>query len=243
MSKIDNPLELAARAAEEYHACYGETLQSVTVYGSAAGGDFDPERSDINLLVVLDSATLEALEKSAATQTRWLKQRVARPVFMDREYLNRSLDSFPIEFFNMQQSYHVVLGDDVLGGLEITRHDLRLQAERELKGKWLHLMQDWLVVKDHRKRLQGLLQVSLGDFTAVFRALLHVRQQPVPQEKKALWEAVAQVYELEKNPFGEVYTAALQGDKKKMGDVFVEYVRAIEILSEKIDQLPRGEEI
>ena len=242
MSKIHKPLELAARAAEEYRACYGETLQSVTVYGSAAGGDFDPERSDVNLLVVLDKTTLETVEKSAAIQNKWLKQRVARPIFMDREYLNRSLDSFPIEFFNMQQCYTVLVGEDVLGDLEITRRDLRLQAERELKGKWLHLMQDWLAVKDHRKRLQGLLQASLGDFTALFRALVHVRRHPVPQDRKALWEAVTQVYELQENPFGKVHTAALRGDKRKMREVFVEYVRTIEILIEKIDQVPREEE-
>jgi len=241
MSKIDKPLELATQAAQEYKGCYGDALLSVTVYGSAAGDDFDPERSDINLLVVLDNVTLEAIEKSTAIQDKWLKRRVARPVFMDHAYMNRSLDSFPIEFFNMQHCYTVLMGEDVLGNLEITRYDLRLQAERELKGKWLHLMQDWLAVKDHRKRLQELLQVSLGDFTAVFRGLLHVRRQPVPQDRIALWDAVSQVYELQVNPFNEVQTAALRGDKKKMREVFVEYVRAIEILSEKVDQLPREE--
>lgn len=242
MSKINNPLELATQAAEEYRTCYGETLQSVTVYGSATGEDFDPKRSDINLLVVLDQVTLEAVEKSATIQHKWLKQRVARPVFMDHAYMSRSLDAFPIEFFNMQQGHTVLMGKDVLKDLKITRLDLRLQAERELKGKWLHLMQDWLVVKDHRKSLREFLHVSLVDFTAVFRALLHMRHHPVPPDKKALWDAVTQIYELEKNPFGDVHAAALQGDKKKMQGVFPDYVSAIEMLSEKIDQLPREEE-
>ena len=241
MSKIDNPLELASRAAEDYAACYGESLKSVTVYGSAVGGDFDPDRSDINLLIVLDNATLDAVEKSADIQTKWLKQRIARPIIMDTEYLNRSLDSFPIEFFNMQNGYAVVSGEDLLAELEISHNDLRLQAERELKGKWLHLIQDWLAVKDDRKGLREFLQVSLGDFTAVFRAMLHVRHQPVPQDKKALWEAVTQSYELDSNPFADVQSAALKGDKNQMRDVFTDYVKAIEILSEKIDQLPREE--
>lgn len=239
MKKIEKPLELAAQAAEEYRACYGEALQSVIVYGSAAGEDFDPKHSDINLLVILDNTTLEAVEKSATIQDKWLKQRVTRPVFMDHEYLSRSLDSFPIEFFNMKGCYAVLVGEDVLGSLEISRHDLRVQAERELKGKWLHLMQDWLAVRDHRKRLQTLLQLSLGDFTAVFRALLHVREHAVPQDRKALWEAITQVYELQENPFEKVYTAALRGDKNMMREVFAEYVNAIEILTVKIDQLPK----
>ena len=243
MSKIDNPLELAAVAAEAYQACYDASLQAVIVYGSAAGEDFDSERSDINLLIVLDNVTLDAVEKSTAIQNKGLKKRFARPVFMDHAYINRSLDAFPIEFFNMQHCYSVLVGEDVLGHLEITRNDLRLQAERELKGKWLHLMQDWPAVKDHRKRLQDLLVVSLGDFTAVFRALLHVQKQPVAQDRKALWDAVSQVYALEVNPFGAVQTAAIRGDKKKMREVFVDYVRAIEILSEKVDQLPREESL
>lgn len=241
MSTIDQPLELAWLAAKDYRDCYGDTLQSVTVYGSAAGADFDPKRSDINLLLILEKVTLEALEQSLAVQEKWLKKRVARPLFMDRDYISRSLDSFPIEFLNMQGAYNVLSGEDVLADLQISQRDLRLQAERELKGKWLHLSRDWLAVRDHRKRLQHLLQVSLGDFSAVFRALLQMRHHPVPQERKALWDAVTEIYELEENVFSRVQTAAVGGDKKQMREVFSGYVRAIENLTVKIDQLPREE--
>ena len=241
MRTIEQPLELAQQAAAEYRTCYGDALQSVTVYGSAAGVDFDPKRSDINLLVVLDKITLESLEQSQPIQLKWLKQRVARPLFMDHEYMTRSLDSFPIEFLNMQACYSVLVGEDPLAGLEISQLDLRLQAERELKGKWLHLVQDWPSVRDHRRRLRHLLQVSLGDFTAIFRALLHLRRHPVPPERKALWDTVAAVYELAENPFEKVQTASLRGDKSEMRVVFPAYVRAIESLSAKVDRLPREE--
>lgn len=241
MSKIDNPIELATQAAEEYQACYADDLLSVCVFGSAAGVDFDPRRSDINLLIILETVSIEAVEKSAEIQDRWRKQRFARPIFMDREYINRSLDAFPIEFFNMQQCHAVVAGEDLLAHLEITRQDLKLQAERELRGKWLHLIQEGLEARSHRKQLRALLQVSLGDFTAICRALLHVRQTPVPQDRKTLWNAVTDVYELEENTFEKVSAAAERGDKREMRDVFPEYVRAVEILSEKVDQLPREE--
>lgn len=242
MSTIDQPLEVARQVADEYRACYGDGLQSVTAYGSAATGDFDPKRSDINLLVVLQQVTLAAVEQSQVVQEKWLKKRVARPLFMDREYMARSLDVFPIEFLNMQQAYVVLAGDDVLADLSISRQDLRLQAERELKGKWLHLLRDWPAVRSRRRRLQHLLALSLGDFTAVFRALLHLRGVSVPAERRALWQAVVEQYELPDNPFERAQEAVAKGDATRMVGVFPAYVSAIETLIAKVDQLPREEQ-
>ena len=144
MRILKNPMDLAQQAAADYQVCYGAELLSLIVYGSAAGDEFDPKSSDINLLIVLKNVGLELLGKSRPIQEKWRKKRFARPLFMDREYIERSLDSFPIEFLNMKESYKVLYGEDVLAGLRIDPSDLRLQIEREMKGKWFHLLQGWL---------------------------------------------------------------------------------------------------
>jgi hypothetical protein len=241
MQTITDPIDLARQASAEYQACYGEALLSVILYGSAAGGDFDPRRSDINLLVVLDRLTPEALEQSHAVQARWLKRRFSRPLFMDPEYIDRSLDTFPIEFVNLRGCHEVMCGRDFLAPLRIGKDDLRLQAERELKGKWLHLMQGWLDAGKDPKSLARLFLVSLKDFAAVFRALLYLKDLPVPRQRESLFAAVAGAYELAGAPFERALDACRSGDKSRMRSVFPDYAQAVRNLSEAIDRLSTTE--
>lgn len=236
MKKIDNPVRLAESAAKEYQARYGENMVSVTLYGSAAGGDFNPETSDINLLLVLKDTSLAELEKSADIQEKWMKKRFTRPLFMDPAYIARSLDSFPMEFLNMKGCYKVLAGEDVLGPVNIDPGHLRLQLERELKGKSLHLTQEWLNTGKKPKLVKMLMEISMRDFAAVFRALLFLKDAPIPKQRMELFSAVSKSYELEGEPFVRTLEACNAGDKAEMISVFPVYADAIRKLSEIIDK-------
>lgn len=233
--RIDNPVETARAAAGEYASVYGEDVVSVVLYGSAAGGDFDPVRSDINLLVVLKELSLAAVARSGEVQKRLRKRRFDRPLFMDRDYITRSLDSFPIEFLNMKGCYRVLHGEDVLAGLEIRSEDVRLQVERELKGKRLHLVEEWLDARTEPKRLKELLGVSLQDFGAAFRAMIHLREREIPRNREALFEAVEEAYGLEGRPLRRVIEAYRSGDRNLIASVFDTYEKAIARLIHAVD--------
>ena len=218
MTVIKDPITLARQAAKEYQDCYGPDLVAVIVYGSAAGKEFNPKSSDINLLIVLKDMALATLEKSQAIQDTWIKKRFSRPLFVDRDYIAGSLDSFPIEFFNMQHAYVVAYGEDVLARLVIKPEDLRLQIERELKGKWLHLQKVWLDTRKNDRRLKMLVELSIKDFTAIFRAMLFLKNEPVPKSIKALFSA-----------------ARTHDDPARMREVFPLYSQAIKELITCID--------
>jgi hypothetical protein len=237
MSNLTNPVELARKAASDFQTCYGGDLLSVIVYGSAAGPEFDSKKSDVNLLVVLSAVTLPLLEKSAACQEKWMKKRFARPMFMDREYITRSLDSFPIEFLGMKDCYAVVFGEDILKDIAIREEDLRLQIEREIKGKWLHLMRGWLESRKNPARLRRLLEISLKDFSPVFKGLLHLKKLPIPKDRKSLFAAVAKAYGIDDMSLEKALEAGRRGNKDEMGVAFPAYSNAIKSLSNKIDQL------
>jgi hypothetical protein len=236
MSTISDPIALAREAAQQYHGCYGDDLVSLVVYGSAAGEEFNQKFSDINLLIVLKNMTLMTLEKSQQIQDRWQKKRFSRPLFMDPEYIARSLDTFPVEFLNMQQSHVRVLGEDVLGGLQIKPHDLRLQIERELKGKWLHLLQGWLETRKKYLQLSRLVDLSLKDFAATFRAMLYLKAQPIPRRRKELFGAVAAAYGLTGNPFEQVLEAFESDNSRRILTIFPVYSQAVHSLIQSIDQ-------
>ena len=212
MKTITNPINLARPAADDYVKCYGPEL-------------------------VLSSMTLQMLEKSRYIQETWMKKRFSRPLFMDKEYIANSLDSFPIEFLSMKERYIVIFGEDVLKDLPIDAKYVRLQAERELKGKWLHLMQEWPSVKKHPKRLSGLIRVSMGDFSVIFRSLLYLKGLPIPPERMALFAAISSAFGLENRPLERTLEAFRSGNGKAMAAIFPDYSKAIRILSKSIDQL------
>jgi hypothetical protein len=236
MKPITDPLALARQAVADYRQCYGNDLVSIILYGSAASGDFDPARSDINLLIVLSVASVALMEKSLPVQAAWAKKRFPTPLFMDKAYIASSLDSFPVEFLNMKSRYTLLAGEDVLEGLSISGDHLRLQIERELKGKRLHLLQEWLHVRQHRHDARELMDASLRDYSAIFRALLQIRSIPVPADRPALFRAIEQAFGLGDQPFSRMYSALRQWKKKEAETIFYAYAEALMKITDVIDK-------
>ena len=50
-----DPKEIVNAVAEDYERVLGDDLKSVVLYGSAAGPDYRPGVSDLNLLLMLAS--------------------------------------------------------------------------------------------------------------------------------------------------------------------------------------------
>ena len=68
----------------------------------------------------------------------------------------------------MKQYHQVVFGEDVLSSIEIQPEHLRLQCERELRGKLIHLRQEYLNTGGKSRRIKNLLRFSLPAFVSIF---------------------------------------------------------------------------
>ena len=115
MAKIPKkPEEIFAEITDDYRQIFGDDLISIILYGSGAGEDYIPGKSDLNFLITLTDRGIERLDRVLETVARWRKRNVAIPLFMTRSYLTGSQDAYPIEFLNMKRHYVVVTGEDVL---------------------------------------------------------------------------------------------------------------------------------
>ena len=162
MAKIPkDPTDIFNELTKDYQDIYGKDLVSIILYGSAASGNYIPKKSDINFLIVLSEAGINRLQQSFKTVEKWHKRNVSTPLFLTKSYISSSLDSFPIEFLNMQKSYQVVFGEDVLKELSFEKRHLRLQCERELKGKLLQLRQAYLESRGKPNSLSLSLKIRL----------------------------------------------------------------------------------
>jgi predicted nucleotidyltransferase len=224
----------------EIRDLYEDDLLAVILYGSAVGPEFIPGVSDLNLLVLLKEVGPNQLAKAAKFMPRWRKSRLS-PLFLDPEYLESSVDVFPIEFLEMKERHRLLWGEDLLAGLEVPRENLRLQCEQELKGKWLQLRQGYLEAGGDARELRRLLIASLSPFAVVLSALLRLKGFAVPP--KEFLEVLAQVeaaFGLELDSFRRVYQLKQGYASPGRGEVlalFVRYLEEVHRLAQAADQL------
>ncbi len=218
---------------------FGDHTVSLIVYGSAATEEYVSKKSDINVLVVFDDEGIQNLQPVQKKIVRWQKQ-VIRPLFLTESYINQSLDSFPIEFLNMQSAYHVVSGKDVLKSLDIVRQDLRLQCERELKGKLLHLRQGFVMTRGHKGALKGLIKESVGAFTAIFHALLYLKGKDIPAAKQDVIQQTCKVFGLDEELFSTLFAIrqdAAKPSQSELERIVASYIQQIDVLSRQVDEM------
>jgi len=189
----------------DFEALYGDDLLSVILYGSCARGEYVPGKSDINFMLLLSENGITQLGKALKTVEKWRRSAVATPLLLTRSYIETSLDAFPIEFLNIQVAYRVLRGEDPLKNLVFDRRLLRLQCERELKGKLLHLRERFLETAGSVRRINELIARSLPTFSAIFQAVVVLHGKPVQPGRDALLRTMQQVLGLDQALFADLY--------------------------------------
>ena len=211
-----DPKAILPDITNAYKALFGDDLVSIILYGSATGQDFRPGKSDINFMIVVTEDGIEHLDQAFDVVNKWRKKGVAIPLFLTEEYVKSSLDVFPIEYLNFQNNHILVFGKDILKDLEFSPEFLRLQCEREIKGKLLLLREAFLETSGKGKALKELITHALPALMAIFEALLHLKKIDVPRERCDIVRATADAFDLERGVFEGLLD--IKEDKSRFSD-------------------------
>jgi len=241
MTKIpEDPLTICDEFAADYEKVFGDDLVSIILYGSVAKGEYRYKSSDINFLIVLSEAGIQDLGRCLDLIPKWHKYNVSTPQFLTKEYIVTSLDSFPIEFFDMKTYHRVIYGEDVLTDLNIKESDLRLQCEREVKGDFFHLREGYLNTAHDTKLMRQLISQSLVSFASVFSALLTLKKSDVPKKKMDVFTEIANVYELDVDLFEKLLSVRegrIKPSKFELRALIEKYIQEIRKLTKIVDKL------
>jgi hypothetical protein len=233
-----HPKDLFPAIIEEYRGVFGDDLVSIILYGSATGKDYRPGKSDINFMIVLSEAGIGNLHKALGTVEKWKKKRVATPLFLSKFYIETSMDVFPIEYLNFQSNHVVVFGEDVLKDLTFDPALLRLQCEREIKGKLLLLREAYLESAGKGKALKEVIRQSIGTFAAIFQALLFLKDRERPAQTREIVKATCDVFDLDSSVFEKLLDMKLEKENprdKDMPKIYADYLREVRTLSKRIN--------
>ncbi len=241
MSKIPKkPEEIFQEFTQDYQAVFKDDLKSIILYGSGARGEYVPKKSDLNFLIVLTEAAMDRLRDAFPLIRKWRKRRVNIPLFLTEEYIASSLDSFPVEFLNFRESHVLVFGKDVLEELPFDKKHIRLQCERELKGKLLLLREAYLDSEGRPKGLGQVSSASLTAFLSLFRALLFLKDREIPGRNDALISTAAKEIGFDETPFrdiAKIREGKIKMRREEMEGIVERYLPAIREIWKRVDQL------
>jgi predicted nucleotidyltransferase len=237
---VQDPKEIFPDIIDDYNGLFGDDLVSIILYGSAAGRDYRPGKSDINFMIVLSEEGIERLDLAFKVVETWQKQRVAIPLFLTELYVESSLDVFPIEYLNFQRKHILVYGKDILKDLSFDPQFVRLQCEREIKGKLLLLREAYMETGGKGKALRGVIGQSIQAFVAIFDALLFFKEKEIPKEGREVVNLTCDAFDLD----GELFQKLLDIKEEKMKpddtettSLFQAYLEEVRKLSKIVDTL------
>jgi len=184
---------------------YGSGLSAVILFGSAAAGEHIAGRSDYNVLVLVDTVTVERLRAMAAALMGWRKAGHAAPQLMTVGEWRSSADAFPMEYADIIERHKVLYGTAPFEGIAVVPRDLRVQVEHQARGKLLQLRQRVLGTGTSADAdIIELLAGASSTIMIVFRGVERLHGAVPPTDNEALARSVAARVGFDPDPFVRV---------------------------------------
>jgi hypothetical protein len=220
-------------------AAFGSDLTSVVLYGSAAGGEHNPKRSDQNVLVIVRQVPMSAARAISASARAWADAGNPPPLVMTAAEWRGSTDIFPMEYADILDRHRVLHGTPPFDGIVVKSSDLRLQLEHEVMGKLLKLRQSVLASASDDKKLIELMAASASTIMVLFRAVCRLHAVTPDRDNAKLVDQVAKLAQLDPQPFQRVVAVSRGGKDLPPADALATvegYVAGMERLVSHLDR-------
>jgi hypothetical protein len=217
-------------------------IHSIHIVGSAVIADYNEKLSDINSVVVLHQMDLAFIEFLAPLGKKYGKKKIAAPLVMTPLYIEDSLDAFPVEFLDFKLIHKTIYGPDLFAGLQVAPADLRLQCEREIKTKQIHLRQGYISSLGKKDLLAALLVRSFTGSMALFRAIISLlgKEPPIPrQEVIRVFKEATGVDTAVFEQILRLKSGNLKLSDQELHALFTQYYNALEAFGKTVDALPQ----
>ncbi|MCF7949273.1 MAG: hypothetical protein K9M94_11860 [Spirochaetia bacterium] len=220
---------------------FGDDLQTVIMYGSAAKGTYVAGVSDVNLLLLAGETHPEAIMKLGNRAKKQINKHRLSVQFLTTSEFKNSADVFPMEYLDIQNSHILVWGSADLEALKIESTYLRHQVEERLRGSVHALRQALFASQGKAKLLSGVLKEWFGSQTALLRAVLRLAgASSVPENSRELVDAIGSTFALDP---AALYPLLQLREGDKSGDAAQIAVQTLQFLTQlvqKVDSMEIG---
>ncbi|MFW5960591.1 MAG: hypothetical protein ACOCSE_05685 [Chitinivibrionales bacterium] len=237
MAKIKNPNLIVDELVNDYRGVYGDDLESVVMYGDAVTHEYVPGVSEVKIILILRDHSLSEVKKCLDVQKQWFKKGVNFPLILTKQYVNTSLDTFPLDFLDIKLDYKVVSGEDCFKGLEIRNEDIRLHCERELRSIALHMRRAFSSSYVRSIDTFDIFKSIITRLLPVAKGICVIRDHPVPRSKSDLISKIETDNHIESMPFTEIMGIKRGHATKRREELFLKTADAVDQLINMVDTI------
>ena len=177
-------------------SAFGPELKAIVAYGSSARGDYRPNESDVDLLVILGDDALPTLEAvGGALKLARFSARIGVILMLERE-TTQAADVFPLMYGDIAEEGVALLGENPFLGLQPSQAHIRLRVEQELRDARIRLRRIMAESQGETALLQATVERKLKQLRSPFRAALKLFAVPAPKGLPAVVEALASRYDI-----------------------------------------------
>lgn len=176
----------------------GDNLSALLVFGSAIRGGWREGSSDVDLVLVLEDPSRDALLSIANTLT------VARTAFrfeaviLGADEIPRAADVFPLFYDDIKSCHALLHGEDPFASLTISDQFRRLRIEQELREMQIRLRRAVVDGLGAPAQLTGAVERKVKQLRGPLHALLALRKTPAASDRlPALLEKAKAVYDVD----------------------------------------------
>ena len=228
----------------QLRGAYADALRAVVLYGSAAGGEHHEKHSDYNVLVIVQSLSLENFGSAGAVARSWTEGGHRPPLTLTAAEWRSSVDVFAMELADILERHkllYVADGYDVFGDISVKPADLQHQLEYECLGALLRLRNATFAAGADSTRRIELMVAASSQVLVLFRSLLRLLGETPSADNDALCRRVAELGGFDASPFTAVVahrrgSAILRG--AQVAEVLSGYHVGLERFVAYVDTLP-----
>ncbi|MBI5568838.1 MAG: hypothetical protein HY914_02740 [Desulfomonile tiedjei] len=226
-----------ARLCAQLVEALGDRLVSVILYGGLAKGEYIPDTSNVNLLIVLDEATVAVLDKAAPIIRGAVRDWSLAPLLLCERDLPLSAEVFPVKFLDMQRHHYVVWGKDVLAGLTIARDHVKLRCAQEITNLLLRLRQFYLQRVHRPELIESTLARAISSFLTSLNTLAELKTGQAVTTKPEIIEAAERIG-LDAQPLRDVYalkSGRVKPDTEELKQLYGRFMMTVQQAAALVD--------
>lgn len=225
--------------ADSLKSSLNGVLKSVVLYDGMAKNEYVKETDHVCLMIVLTEITTANLDKVGNALRASKRARQFQPLVLSENDLKTSTDVFPIKFLDMQQDYDVVAGEDVVKDLKISRDNLRLRCEQEIKNLMLRLRGLYISSGDNSQALESAMLRGYYGFLKSADALAELKTKKVYRSEEEVVAAIGEIgldADLMQQVAGLRQGGSL-GDSEAIKRAFEKFMAMVEKAAQMADEL------
>jgi len=150
-----------ASLARDLDEVFGTRLRALVAYPGTQGD------GSVHSCALVDGLGFRDLVKCLPFTGNWHQRRVAVPLMLSADELQRTLDIFPLEYAAIAADHVVVRGTDPFAHVPIRVEDVRRAIEAQAKSHLIHLREAYLESQGEATRISYLISASAPPLRAL----------------------------------------------------------------------------